>query len=99
MSGPRRKAIMEVSKSSASTEVLFNTSSRSKVIRRIGFALVFLLFLLLVIACIVLAVLYSQELNKSSTDATSGSQKKYKICDDEKCFQLGLGKVKCSNYL
>ncbi|XP_031569781.1 endothelin-converting enzyme 1-like isoform X2 [Actinia tenebrosa] len=79
----------------ASTEAIMEVHSRSHKIRKIGLTLVFVFCLVLLITCIVLAVLYSRELNKSPTN--SQEAEKYEICDDEQCFNLGLELVKNMN--
>ncbi|XP_031569787.1 EEF1AKMT4-ECE2 readthrough transcript protein-like [Actinia tenebrosa] len=83
-----------------SSEVMFKENPRSKINRiKIGLALVLVFCFLLLIVCVVLAVLYSQELNKSYIDATPGSQKvkKYEICEEEQCLLLGLEMVRNMN--
>lgn len=64
-------------------------------IRRIGFPVAVVLCLLLLVVCIVLAVLYSKEVTKTSITPT---EQKYETCDEERCFRIGMGKVMITIY-
>jgi hypothetical protein len=64
-------------------------------IRRIGFPISIVVCGLLAICCIVLAIMYSQEVSKPTVCTVrhcAEKAKKYEICDEDRCFHLGMGK-------
>ncbi|XP_031569137.1 endothelin-converting enzyme 2-like, partial [Actinia tenebrosa] len=56
-------------------------------IRKIGFPVAVVLCVLLLVVCVVLAVLYSQKVTKTTI---TSKEPDFEICDEERCFRLGM---------
>ena len=58
---------------------------------RLLFAAVLILVVLLLVVCITLAVLYSKAIKESTSQETEKPGKRYQICREDICFDLGKG--------
>ena len=58
---------------------------------RLFLAAVVVVVVVLLIICITLAVLYSKAIEESTSQETEKPGKRYQICNEDRCFDLGKG--------